>query len=182
MYHTSGNIPKHQYVYVDKSFISDDTGFIPAVWFGVSSIPGRMWGLHVMLECGAVYRALPPHAITFNPSINCPWNEKNAQLWDCYSNAFSVVEYNYLNDMNCTIFPSNEKGRYLFTVIPFGEGFSNYPEQAKEFFFIKLNNGRLSVQPTNKIQFFDPSFTEGNIPPLKVSQKIYRCENIPPEI
>ena len=177
MYHTSGNIPKHQYVYVDKSFISEETGFTAAVWFGVCSIPGRMWGIHVLLECGAVYRALPPHAISFDKHPVPIWKKEDAQLWDCYSNSFSIIEYNYLNEMRCKTLTSNEKGRYLFTVIPYGEGFSNYPEQAKEFFFLKLDNGRLSILPTNKIQFFDASFTEGDILPLKVSQKVYRCEN-----
>jgi len=51
------------------------------------------------------------------------------------------------------------EGEYLFTAAPINDGYSAYPEQAKEFKFIKLTNGRLTVQPTNRVAFEDLSFT-----------------------
>lgn len=175
MYHTSGNIPKHQYVWVDLSFVSQTTGWAPAVWFGISSIPGRVWGLHLLLENGAVYRNVPPHAVSFH--IDTPeWSPKQAQLWDCYSSEFSVIEYHYLSGMRCKTIPEGLLARYLFSVVPYGEGFSSYPEQSKEFFFLQLDNGRVSILPTNKIIFVDKSFTTGVSIPMKVSDTIWRCE------
>ena len=63
---SSASLPRHYYVWVDSAFIREGgAGFEPAVWFGLHSHPGRAWGCHVMLECGAFYRGLPPHAIAF---------------------------------------------------------------------------------------------------------------------
>ena len=39
-----GSLPKHQYVWVDSRFThKDPVGFVPAVWFGLVSHPGRTW-------------------------------------------------------------------------------------------------------------------------------------------
>lgn len=63
----SGPIPFHLQLWVDMfRFTKNGQGFVPAVWFGLNSTPGRMWGLHVMLECGAVYRNVPPHLVAFD--------------------------------------------------------------------------------------------------------------------
>jgi hypothetical protein len=55
------------------------------------------------------------------------------------------------------------KGKYLFTVAPIGDGYSAYPEQAKEFCFIQLDNGRLTIQPTNHVVFRERSFTDNKL-------------------
>jgi hypothetical protein len=38
------------------------------------------------------------------------------------------------------------------------DGFSLEPEQSKEFYFIQLNNGRFTAQPTNHVLVHDKSF------------------------
>ena len=177
LYTGSGNIPKHLYCYVDSSFIRKNaTGFEPCVWFGVTSHPGRAWGLHIVLECGAIYRNLPPHAISFDQTNSTAWALKNAQHWDCYGLLFSTIEYNYLSDLTCETL-DGLFGRYLFTAIPIGDAFTEAPDQAKEFSFIQLNNGRLTILPTNMFRVHDKSFTEGDWPKnLKVSNTIWRVE------
>jgi hypothetical protein len=68
-------------------------------------------------------------------------------------------------------------GRYLFTAVPVDDAFTANPEQSKEFSFIELDNGRLTVLPTNMFRIHDKSFTEGAWPKdLKVSNKIWRVE------
>jgi hypothetical protein len=80
-----GNIPNHQYIFVDSAFTHEKPiGFIPAVWFGIVSFPGRVWGLNVMLESGAIYRNLPPHAIAFDDKTGVNWTPNEAQRWSCY--------------------------------------------------------------------------------------------------
>lgn len=174
------SLPKHQYVYVDSSFILEENiGFIPAVWFGLVSIPSRMWGCNVMLECGAVYRNVPPHAISFDKNPHMYWTEDMAQMWDCYGYDFSLHEYTYLKGLDCNvkIKDMNFLGSYLFTAAPFEDGFSNYPGQSKEFMFIKLYNGRLTIQPTNRVVFTEKSFTDGSeLLNLKLQTKVYSCE------
>lgn len=179
-----GEIPKHQYVFIDSSYIykSCNSGFIPAVWYGLVSLRGRVWGCTIMLECGAIYRNLPPNSISFieNPEPN--WTLKDSQRWDCYGERFTCIEYEFLNSLEVKVIYDNKQlgGQYLFTVAPIKDAFSMFPEQAKEFKFIKLDNGRLTIQPTNFLLFKDASFTTNDsfeIPKgLKCQSEIYTCE------
>jgi len=170
------SLPIHKYVWVDSSFIrTNGTGFEPAVWFGLVSQYGRTWGLNVMLECGAIYRSLPPHAIAFCKD-SPPWQVKDAQLWDCYADKFQLHEYSYLKEM--TVRTKDHSGTYLFTAAFTDDGFTRAPEQQKEFSFIELDNGRLTIQPTNRILFEDRSFTVDSGAPkdLMTQTKVWSCE------
>lgn len=182
-----GALPKHLYCYVDRAFIrKDGTGFEPAVWFGLVSFPGRAWGLNVLLECGAVYRNLPPHTIAFvkEPPAD-EWDIRMAQKWDCYGYRFTVIAYPYLDGLRIQAAYSDPElgvihcdGDYLFTVAPIGDGFSAEPGQAKEFTFCKLDNGRLTIQPTNHVLVQERSFTTDSGWPTDLIRQteIYSCE------
>jgi len=175
----SGQLPAHQYCLVDQSFISSQTGFVPCVWFGLVSIPGRAWGCTIMLECGAVYRAVPPHALAFHDQPELDWQIHYAQRWDCYGREFSTIEYTYLRGVECSskCDDQNLSGEYIFTASPIDDGFSRHPSQAKEFMFIKLYNGRLTIQPTDKVLFMEKSFVEPQWPSgLKLSNEVWSCE------
>ena len=176
-----GSIPKHQYVWVDSQFThKNPTGFVPAVWFGLTSFPGRAWGFNVMFENGAVYRNIPPHAIAFSENPEKDWKINQAQLWDCYGYNWSALEYTYLKGLSCLCKVNNLllRGDYLFTVAPMEDGFSNHPSQSKEFKFIKLDNGRITIQPTNKVLFKDASFTGDEVfTELKLQVDIYSSES-----
>jgi hypothetical protein len=176
IYSGSGNLHRHIYCYVDSSFIRrQGTGFEPCVWFGLHSHPGRAWGCHVMLECGAVYRGLPPHALAFSDSP-ASWTLEQAQMWDCYGSQFSVIEYDFLSGLRVETNKS-DRGRYLFTVVPIADGYTAEPSQGKEFMFCQLDNDRLCVLPTNHILFLDKSFTTLAWPKdLKASDSIWRVE------
>ena len=184
IYSVIGPLPRHLYVYVDTAFTHRDTQevrFQPAVWFGLTSMPGRMWGCTVLLEgSGAVYRSLPPHALAFlmHPTL---WSARHAQTWDCYGTEFSALEYPYLSGLRCLAKTgtTTSEGRYLFSVAPVGDGFSAQPEQAKEFHFIELENGRLTVQPTDRVVYEDKSFTVGPLAfphGLARQTEVYSCE------
>ena len=179
IYSQAGQLPVHQYCYVDASFISDDEGFLPCIWFGLVSIPGRMWGCTIMLESGAVYRAVPPHAIAFDSGSNIFWTSQEAQRWDCYGTEFSTIEYTFLRGLECRVKCSDSivEGEYLFTAAPIGDSWSRQPNQAKEFMFIKTDGHRLTIQPTDKVIFIEKSFTETEWPVgLKTTDTIYTCE------
>jgi hypothetical protein len=180
----SGALPSHLYVWVNRAFIRNDgEGFEPAVWFGLQSKPGQMWGCHVMLESGAVYRGLPPHALAFSDSPEPVWSETDAQRWDCYGLQFSLLRYDYLDGLECIAKAGKREigGDYLFTAVPIGDGFSRAPDQSKEFMFVRTDGDRLTVQPTNTILFRDRSFTvESGWPSgLKPQTETYSCEHGP---
>jgi uncharacterized protein (DUF736 family) len=72
---------------------------------------------------------------------------------------------------------SEQGGSYLFSVAPIGDGWSNEPEQSKEFFFLELENGRLAALPTNAVLFDDKSFSKPEWPKfLKRQREIWSAE------
>jgi len=175
----SASLPFHQYVWVDRAFIrKDETGFEPAVWFGLHSHPGRAWGCTVMLECGAVYRNLPPHALAFSKTPQCPWTLSEALRWDCYGWQFALHRYAYLVGLQAR----TKKGvlcDYLFTAIPVEDGFSDDPSQNKEFMFMKTAGNRLLILPTNDLLFVEKSFTvDAGWPKLRTSDTVWTCEGL----
>lgn len=178
----SASLPIHQYAWIDRAFIRrDGVGFEPCVWFGLHAHPGRMWGLHVMLECGAVYRNLPPHALAFSEKPRMQWTARHAQRWDCYGREFALVRYEYLAGLEASVRTQGEEvmASYLFTAVPIADGFTEAPEQDKEFMFMRTRDGRLTIQPTNGLLFIDQSFTTGLAWPhdLKCQAEHYSCES-----
>ena len=122
-----GQLPRHLYVWVDTNHTHKEPhGFVKAVWYGLVSFPGRMWGCTVMLECGAVYRNLPSHAIAFDENPDeLNWTPQDSQTWDCYGWDFTALEYDYLRGLNCLVRYNKKEimGEYIFTVSPIGDGF-----------------------------------------------------------
>ena len=173
-------LPTHRYVLVDSSFThKTPCGLVEGMWVGVTSIPGRAWGINVILrDGGALYRNLPPHSIGFH-SEDFGWTIQQAQLWDCYSYHFTIVQSPILRGLRMRAKVKGEllTGEYLFHVTHVDDGWSDSPDQDKEFYFIKLDNGRLTIQPTNRISFIDASFiVNDKLPELKLSETIYSCE------
>lgn len=178
-----GSLPKHLYVLVDTEFTHrESVGFMPAVWFGLTSHPGRMWGCNVMFENGAIYRNLPLHALAHRADAEKNWSKQCAQRWNCYGHDWSATDYVYLRGLYCSTRCASDRfepGHYLFTVAPVNDAFSEAPDQSKEFTFVKLDNGRFTVQPTDHLLFEDKSFTTHQwIWPkgFKRQTEIYSCE------
>jgi hypothetical protein len=118
------------------------------MWVGVTSIPGRAWGINVILrDGGCLYRNLPPHSISFGKNDPVAWDIQNAQLWDCYSYHFTIVQSPILRGLRMRAKVGGQvlTGEYLFHVTHVDDGWSDSPDQDKEFYFIKLDNGRLTT-------------------------------------
>lgn len=184
LYTGIGQLPVHRYVWVDSLYTHvEPQGFLPAVWFGLVSIPNRMFGCTVLLGSGACYRNVPPMALATRPLPEPVWTAKDAQRWDCYGTAFATMDYAYLRELDVDVRTNGRihAGSYLFSVAPLEDGFSRAPEQAKEFTWIALDNGRLTVQPTNHVRFRETSFTDD--PPaepfptgLRRQAEVFSCE------
>jgi hypothetical protein len=175
-----GALPSHRYIYIDSKYTHEDPiGFVEAMWVGITSIPARAWGINVILrDGGALYRNIPPHAVSFNKNPIGAWSLQQAQLWDCYSYDFTILQNPILQGLGVSakINESVLMGEYLFSVTHLHDGWSNSPDQDKEFIFTKLDNGRLTIQPTNRVTFIDDSFTTPILSKLKLQQQIYSCE------
>lgn len=160
LYTAAGALPRHLYVYVQPNALGEH-GWLRGVWFGLASFPGRAWGCHLLLESGAIYRNVPLHQLA-DSETESPWTPSQAQTWDAYGVQFSTIEYPYLAGCNARVRlqdRSEHGGTYLFTAVPLADGFSAVPEQAKEFYFCVLDNGRFTAQPTNQVLLEDKSFT-----------------------
>jgi len=85
IYSKSGDIPTHQYCYVERKYITNGemNGTESCVWFGIVAYTGRVWGCQIMLKSGAVYREVPIHALSFTAVPESNWTPFLAQQWDC---------------------------------------------------------------------------------------------------
>lgn len=179
------SLPFHIYGCVDRTFLSagQRDGWEPAVLFGLTCPLNRTLGLTVLLECGAVYRDLPPHAWAFHPTPEPDWPLTSAQAWDCFGGSAHVLEYRYLREFPVQIIRSGLHASYLFTV-EFGEdGFSRNPEQSKCLHALELDNGRLTLQPNDRLLFHDASFTTPHTPDwLRRPSTVYGVETWPSDI
>jgi hypothetical protein len=175
----SRNLPHHLYVHVDSSFIrKDGHGFEPAVWFALRSEPNRAWGCHIILECGAVYRNVPPMALAFSNDPEPDWTLQQAQCWDCYGTAFDTIKYTYLSDLTARYDGTEDRATCLFAACPSGDGFSMAPEQSKEFLVLRTTGDRLLIRPTNMVLFEERSFTEDTGWPTDImtATQVWNCE------
>ena len=175
-----GALQTHRYIWVDSAYTHEEpVGLVEAMWVGLTSIPGRAWGINVILrDGGALYRNIPPHAVSFTADSGQEWGISQAQLWDCYSYHFSVLQNPIMRGMQMSVRVEDKvlHGEYLFSTAHLHDGWSDAPEQDKEFIFVKLNNGRLTIQPTNRVRFIDHSFTTEELPKLKLQETVYSCE------
>lgn len=180
MNNKTSSIPLLQYLWVDTRFTHQKPiGFQEAEWVQTVAIPDRAWGLNVVFRNGGMmYRNLPPHAIAFDKSPDKEWYLDYAQLWNCYGYQYENMACQHLSGSIVKVKINNEilSGEYIFQTSFIGDSYSMTPEQDKTFFWIKLFNQRLTIQPTNRVTFIDPSFIEnGEIPKLKLQNQIYRC-------
>lgn len=127
-----------------------------------------------------MYRNLPPHAIAFcdNPT---DWTINDAQIWNCYGYQYEHMVCDHLGDSRVMAITDDYliQGRYLFQTSFIDDSYSLQPEQDKTFFWIRLDNDRIAILPTNKVTFIDASFiNDALVDRLKLQTEIYRCEEI----
>lgn len=178
------SLPRQIYCYVDRTFLSQgqERGFEPCAWFGLVSVPSRAWGLTVLLESGAVYTPLPPHAIAFSERPRAhDWRIDQAQRWDCFGVQFAVHEYEQLRERDVEAYVAGEwiRARYLFTAQHYDDGYSREPSQTKQYHFLQTEGDRLTALPGNCCLFHDTAFTRVSGKPshLRVQRQVFYAEH-----
>jgi len=181
----AANLPFHQYVSVDKKILSGNKaeGWEEAVWFGLTSVPHRAWGCTVMLKCGAIYRGLPISALAHDKvGEEQPWSIGEAQRWDCFGYSFQPIRYDYLRELDCSVWIPKRNcwfaGHYVFTAEPYEDGYSLEPSQTKSHHFIALVNGRYACVPGNNVLWKEASFVREDGKPdwLRVQTQTWHAE------
>lgn len=177
-----GSIPIHKYILIDSMFTHEKSiGLQEAMWTGITSIPGRAWGLNVIFRLGGMmYRNVPPHAVSFVSEPESLWSIDDAQAWNCYSDHFTVFEDPVLSGMRVSVKTANgiHQGQYIFSTAHMYDGWSEAPDQDKMFVWCMLDNGRLTIQPNNRIMFQDSSYIiNTQTPPrLLLQENVYSVD------
>ena len=173
----------HQYVHVDADAVAcDENGSRPAVWLALHSVPGRMFGATVLLECGALYRDVPLHRLATRPDAP-PWRPDEAQHWNAYGAHLQVIRLPYLDGLRMTArcgreTPGEHHGTYVCSFQPLDDDYSRAPDQDKTFTLIALDHGRYTCQPTDRVLVHDASFTRvaGWPTNLRRARTVWSCE------
>lgn len=158
------SLPTHRYVWVLMAEITGECLYKPAVWFGVSSTPGRALGCHVLLENGAMVSDLPLHWLAHREHVQEPPQLEDCQAWDCFGYKMQLCEYSYLNLTTAHVLDPRHQSTDLygyswFSIDWVDNGWSSYPEQHKLLHLLACSDGSLRLLPTDRILWEDKSFT-----------------------
>lgn len=180
-------LPTHRYVSVVPSFVRPEpTGeaLISAVWWGVSVMPNRTLGCHVLLEDGAMVVDLPLNAL-WHSETQMPTEDDTftpGATWDSYGWDAEVLQCDYLEQMPVEVLDERHAscgmfGNLWFAVDHIKDGFSTYPAQHKHLWVVAVHTGGFVWVPQDQLLLHDKSFTQVNgIPQVKRQSQVWSVE------
>jgi len=154
------NIP-HQYWYIDLSFMGVKK-ISKCIVHAIQSYRGKALLFHVLTDFGAHISKVPVNSVFHDLSSKDLLPLDYLQLWDCFSENVTFIRYDYLTESRVKVVLKDKKiawGKYFGTVDWYNNGYTDEPTQFKQGHIILLDNGQIAVQPNNRLQFFDMSFT-----------------------
>ena len=182
----NANIPSFKAL-VRKSYFTknqkDYNEFYNVYVFAIQSCAGTILTFHVMVDNGMVRSRVPISEIYTKIPINdIPFNFK--QLWDCFSENVSVIEYNFLAYHRAQIvLRDNSKvwGTYMFTIDWFNNPYSDEPTDYKCGHIFESDEGYLMCMPNNRIFWKDSNWVTKKLPDdlkqYKVDTELPSVEN-----
>ena len=182
----NANIPSFKAL-VRKSYFTknhkDSDKFYDVYVFGLQSIAGVILTFHVMVDNGMVRsRVLLSEIYTKTPTNDIPFNFK--QLWDCFSENVSVIEYDFLAFHRAQVVlrdGSKVWGTYLFTVDWYNNPYSDEPTDYKCGHILIADDGYLLCMPNNRIFWKDSNWVTKPLPKdlkqFKVDTELPSVEN-----
>jgi hypothetical protein len=180
------NIPSFKAL-VKKSFFtkqeSDSKYFYNVYVFGIQSVAGKILTFHVITDDGMMRSRVPISEIyTKQPTNDIPFYYK--QLWDCFSENVSVIEYDFLAFHKAQIMLRDGTrvwGTYLFTVDWFNNPYSDEPSDYKCGHIFEGDDGYLLCQPNNRLLWKDSNWITKKLPQdlkqFKVDIELLSVEN-----
>jgi hypothetical protein len=144
----------------------DKDKFINVYCFAIQSIAGVILTFHIMTDDGMVRSRVPISEIFMRiPENDIPFNYK--QLWDCFSENVSVIEYDFLGHHRAEIVLRDGTkvwATYMFTVDWFSNPYSDEPSDYKCGHIFQADDGYLLCQPNNRIFWKDSNFVTKKLP------------------
>jgi hypothetical protein len=162
----------------------DSNTFLNVYCFGIQSISGTILTFHVMTDDGMLRSRVPLSEIFIKePKNDIPFNFK--QLWDCFSENVSVIEFEFLKQHKAQIVLRDGTkvwGTYMFTVDWFDNPYSDEPSDYKCGHIFKSDDGYLLCQPNNRIHWKDSNWVTKKLPEnlkqFKVDTELLSVENV----
>ena len=183
----NSNIPSFKAL-VKKSYFTknelDEKEFYNVYVFGIQSCSGKILTFHVMTDTGMLRSRVPLSEIYFKePENDIPDIFK--QLWDCFSENVSVIEYDFLSYHKAQIVLRDGTkvwGTYLFTVDWYDNPYSNEASDYKCGHVFRADDGYLLCQPNNRIFWRDSNWITKEMPEdlkqFKVDTELISVENV----
>ena len=177
LYTKQGSLITSKFIWVDTNYTHEEPiGWVEAQWVQICSIPDRAWGLNVIFrDGGMLYRNVPPWAISFWPDGGSLLPEET-QMWNCYSDQFTILECPHLLGRKCEILTCNGivDGEYLFQTTHLNDSYSAAPDQDKTMIWAVTTEGRLTIFPNNRVYLKDESYIIESEPKrLKLHDQVY---------
>jgi hypothetical protein len=165
----NSNIPSFK-AFVKKSFFTKDENhandYYNVYVFGIQSLAGKILTFHVITDDGMIRSRVPISEIYTKPPVNdIPFYYK--QLWDCFSENVSVIEYDFLAFHKAQIIlrdGTSVWGTYLFTVDWFNNPYSDEPSDYKCGHIFEGDDGYLLCQPNNRLLWKDSNWITKKLP------------------
>lgn len=182
----NSNIPSFKAL-VKKSYFTknqaDEKEFYNVYVFGIQSCSGKILTFHVMTDTGMLRSRVPLSEIYFKENgEDIPDNFK--QLWDCFSENVSVIEYDFLSYHKAQIVLRDGTkvwGTYLFTVDWYDNPYSNEASDYKCGHIFRADDGYLLCQPNNRVFWRDSNWITKKMPEdlkqFKVDTELVSVEN-----
>jgi hypothetical protein len=172
---------------VKKSYFTkneaDNDEYYNVYVFGVQSIAGKMLTFHILTDSGMMRSRVPLSEIYIQkPEKDVPFYYK--QLWDCFSENVSVIEYDFLAYHRCQVVlrdGSKVWANYMFTVDWYNNPYSNEPSDYKCGHILSSDDGYLLCMPNNRIFWKDSNWVTKKLPEdlkqYKVDTELLSVEN-----
>jgi hypothetical protein len=176
----NSNIP-NQKLKVRRSWMTkreeDADVFDTCCAFAIQSIAGKILTFHIMTDYGMMRSRVPISELFINePTNDIPADFK--QLWDCFGENVSVIEYSYLSEKRCKVILKDKTevwATYLFTVDWFNNSYSDEPTDYKCGHVLVADDGYLLCQPNNRIYWKDSNFITKEFP---ISPKDFKVDSV----
>lgn len=173
----NANIPNLK-LKVRRSFLTknedDFQKFDNCYAFGIQSIAGKILTFHIMTDFGMLRSRVPISELYYGEPLE-DISSDFKQLWDCFSENVSVIEYLYLAEKRCQVVLKNKQtiwATYLFTVDWFNNPYSDEPSDYKCGHILVADDGYLLCQPNNRIIWKDSNWITKDFPMEKSELKV----------
>ena len=165
----NSNIPSFKAL-VKKSYFTKDPNdtneYYNVYVFGIQSVGGKILTFHVITDSGMLRSRVPLSEIyTKIPTNDIPFNYK--QLWDCFSENVSVVEYDFLAFHRAQVVlrdGSKVWATYILTIDWYNNPYSDEPSDYKCGHVLESDDGYLLCMPNNRIFWKDSNFVTKPLP------------------